>query len=101
MKQTLLIIFMLPLAIGCGSEPESDHRQLESMITVIDHNGEETQMPSSSLIDPDTGEPTVQKVLVIDRQAKKRGFVDAKELQSQNPSSPRYFPVTTELSSEG
>ena len=101
MKQALLLIFTLPLAIGCGSVQEPDHRQLESMITVIDHNGQETQIPASSLIDPDTGEPTVQKVLVIDRQAKKRGFVEAAELQSQPPSAPRYFPVTTELSSEG
>ncbi|MDG2389209.1 MAG: hypothetical protein P8M30_07805 [Planctomycetaceae bacterium] len=96
-------MFLLALCclVGCGSEELADVSRVESQLTVIDFTGKEQQISSSELIDPDTGKPTVQKVLVIDRQKKKKGFVDASELQSQSPSAPRYFPVTTEAPSKG
>ena len=100
MRVLCLIPVLFLLGAGCGAEDAAPTEQLESLVTVIDHDGKETQISSSELFDPETGEPTVQKVLVVDRRAKKKTFVDAKELQSQNPSAPRYFPVTKEPSSE-
>lgn len=100
MKCLCLISLIVLLGAGCGVDDATPAKQLESLITVIDRDGNETQISSSKLFDPKTGQPTVQKVLVVDRRAKKKTFVDAKELQSQNPSAPLYFPVTKEPSSE-
>ena len=96
-------MFLLALCclVGCGSEEAFEVETVEIQYTVIDLDGTERQMSSTELIDSETGKPTVQKVLVIDRQKKKKGFVNASKLQSQSPSTPRYFPVTTEAPSKG
>lgn len=101
MKSIFLICLLFVAMMGCGSDGPPDHTQLETMITVIDKDGNEAHISSADLIDPETGKPTVQKVFVIDRQKKKKGFVEASKLQSQDPSAPRYFPVTVDTPSEG
>jgi len=100
MKYQCLVLLML-LVTGCNSEETKNANQVQSMMTVIDKDGTETQIFSSELIAPDSGKPTVDKVLVIDRFKKQKKFVDAGKLQSQNPSAPRYFPVTEEIAPGG
>jgi len=97
MRIVNLFLTVLVIGIcGCGSSQALEHAQLVKWITVIDLDGTEQRIPGSELIDPETGKPTVQKVLVIDRRANKQGFIDAKELQSQSPSAPRYLPVESD-----
>ena len=96
MNRHVMHLLVLCCLVGCGSEESTDVSHVENQLTVIDFEGSEQQISSSELIDSKTGKPTVQKVLVIDRQKKKKGFVDALELQGQTPSAPRYFPVTFE-----
>jgi hypothetical protein len=99
MKWSLLLLFIVCCLFGCGAAETGDIQTVESQYTVIDLEGKERQISASELIDADTGKPTVHKVLVIDRQAKNKSFVEATQLQSQSPSAPRYFPVTSNAAS--
>ena len=67
---------MMCCLAGCGSEELPGVTRVDSQFTVIDNDGTERQILSSELIDEKTGKPTFPKVLVIDRQARKKGFIE-------------------------
>jgi hypothetical protein len=83
----------LLFAIGCGGDDLPQPERVESFITVIDGTGTQREIPSSSLIDEETGQPTAQQVFVVDRQSNQKKFVDVSEWQAQSPSQMRYVPV--------
>lgn len=86
----------LLFAIGCDGEDLPPPERVESMITVVDDAGTQREIPSSSLIDEETGKPVAKQVFVVDRQSNQRKFVDVTEWQQQSPSQMRYVPVSKE-----
>jgi len=84
----------LMFTMGCGGDDLPTPERVESLITVIDDSGTEREIPSSTLIDTATGEPTAKQVFVVDRQSNRKQFLDVSTWLKQSPSQLRYVPVS-------
>ena len=97
MKRCLIMATcLITFAVGCGGDDLPQPERVDSLITIIDDSGTEREIPTSSLIDEETGKPSAKQILVVDRQSNQKIFLDVSQWQEQSPSQMRYVPVTRE-----
>jgi hypothetical protein len=91
-RTSCALLVMLALG-GCGAE-QPPVPTIDQFVKVIDLEGEETSVASGELFDSQTGEPTVQRVFVLDRKTGTETWVDVEELSKAPPTIARYLPIT-------
>jgi hypothetical protein len=82
------------VAVGGCSAPPPPVPTTEQIVKAIDLEGEETLVGAGELFDSQTGEPTVQRVFVLDRKTGANTWVDVEELGKEPPTIARYLPIT-------
>lgn len=82
------------LLVGCGGTEPVELTIEPEYLTVRNDNGEQRVIPAGELIDAQTGNPTAQSVLAIDRRTGKQTWISVEEVRSQPPATARYFPAT-------
>jgi len=92
----ILSTCLITFTIGCGKDDVPQPERMESFITIIDESGTEREIPSSTLIDKESGKPAAKQILVVDRQSNRKKFMDVSQWQEQSPSQMRYVPVMKE-----
>lgn len=94
MKPHITFLFVAAIAAGCGESETEVVSIPDPHVSVIGLDGEKRSIPSRELYDPDTGEPAVESVLVIDRESNRQIYLKIDQLSAESQANARYILVT-------